>query len=361
MRKLFTFLFAVVLTAGVFAQAPQKMSYQAVIRNAGNTLITSHAVGMRISILQGTTPVYVETQTPTTNANGLISIEVGSGTVVSGSFTAINWRTGTYSIKTETDPTGGTNYTSIVGTSQLLSVPYALNSKTADSLTGAQGTKLNGIATGAEVNVNPDWNATSGDGMILNKPAIPTATVISAGTNVTVTGTGTTANPYVINATTSTASVDTLFLGKQYLGGIIFYLYKDSTGTQHGLVVSKAEGGPIQLDGNGGISGNRTEDGAYNTSFLYTVAGTAPAWVNTNYSGWYIPSIDELNILWNNRFHVNKTARAIGSTLLSTTSTYWSSTIFSASTAYTLAFLTGAIVQTSRPTTTLYVRAVKSF
>lgn len=110
------------------AQAPQKMSYQAVIRNAGNVLIANANVGMRISVLQGTatgTAVYVETQTATTNANGLVTLEIGAGNVVSGTFAAISWGTNAYFIKTETDPTGGTNYT-ISGTSQFLSVPYAL-------------------------------------------------------------------------------------------------------------------------------------------------------------------------------------------------------------------------------------------
>ena len=144
MKKIFTILvpiapmfIGILLSASVFAQAPQKMSYQAVIRDASINLITSHAVGMRISILQGTTPVYVETQTTSTNANGLVSVEIGNGTFVSGVvFSAIDWSTGTYFIKTETDPAGGTNYTAIVGTSQLLSVPYALNAKTAESITG---------------------------------------------------------------------------------------------------------------------------------------------------------------------------------------------------------------------------------
>jgi microcystin-dependent protein len=124
MRKLFTILAALLLTASVFSQAPQKMSYQAVIRNSSNALVTSTAVGMKISIFQGSTtgtPVYVETQIPSTNANGLVTIEIGGGT----GFNTIDWANGPFYIKTETDPTGGTNYT-ITGTSQLLSVPYAL-------------------------------------------------------------------------------------------------------------------------------------------------------------------------------------------------------------------------------------------
>jgi len=132
MRNLYTFLAAIFLTATTFAQAPEKMSYQAVVRDSGDALVANQAVGMQISILQTTetgTAVYVETQTPTTNVNGLVTLEIGTGTVVSGDFTTIDWSTGIYFIKTETDPTGGVSYT-ITGTSQLLSVPYALHAKT---------------------------------------------------------------------------------------------------------------------------------------------------------------------------------------------------------------------------------------
>ena len=79
MKKSISILVAILYTAGVFAQAPQKMSYQAVIRDAGSILITSTVVGMQISILQGSptgTLVYVETQTPATNVNGLVSIDL---------------------------------------------------------------------------------------------------------------------------------------------------------------------------------------------------------------------------------------------------------------------------------------------
>jgi len=138
MKKIFKLIAAVLLTATTWAQSPEKMSYQAVVRDAGNALVTSQSVGMQISILQGSvsgSAVYVETQTPSTNINGLISIEIGSGTVVSGAFNIIDWSAGPYFIKTETDPTGGASYT-ITGTSQLMSVPYALHAKTADSIAG---------------------------------------------------------------------------------------------------------------------------------------------------------------------------------------------------------------------------------
>lgn len=128
MKKIITLVLMLFSTATMLAQAPQKMSYQAVIRNASNALIANSNIRMRISVLHGTatgTAVYVETQAATTNANGLATLEIGAGTVVSGTFASIAWGTNAYFIKTETDPTGGTNYT-IIGTSQFLSVPYAL-------------------------------------------------------------------------------------------------------------------------------------------------------------------------------------------------------------------------------------------
>ena len=139
MKTVFTIMVAVLLTAIVSAQSPEKMSYQAVIRNSSNQLVTNQTVGMQISILQGSpsgTAVYVEIHEPVSNANGLVSLEIGSGTVVSGNFSSIDWANGTYFIKTETDLNGGTNYT-ITGTSQLLSVPYALHAKTAETITSA--------------------------------------------------------------------------------------------------------------------------------------------------------------------------------------------------------------------------------
>ncbi len=138
MKKLYNILAAVLLTISVFAQSPEKMSYQAVVRNDKGVLVQNSPIGLRISILQGSTTgteIYKEifNPNPLTNANGLVSIEIGGGIKVSReTFSAINWSNGPYFVKTETDPLGGTDY-SITGVSQLLSVPYALYTTTADS------------------------------------------------------------------------------------------------------------------------------------------------------------------------------------------------------------------------------------
>lgn len=162
MKKLYAIKAVVFLTAGVFlpwqtrAQAPQKMSYQAEIRDINNVLITNAPIGMKISILQSSpigTAVYTETQTANTNANGLVSTVIGGGI----GFDTIHWEDGPYYIKTETDPGGGANYT-ITGTSQLLSVPFALYA--ANSTPGPQGPSgllTNGSTTGA----TPYWDGSS--------------------------------------------------------------------------------------------------------------------------------------------------------------------------------------------------------
>lgn len=128
MAKVFLLLTIYCSINTLFAQAPQKMSYQAIIRDAGNVLVPNASVGMKISILQGSitgTVDYSETHSAITNSNGLVTLEIGTGTIVSGNFATINWANGPYFIKTETDPLGGTAYT-ITGTSELLSVPYAM-------------------------------------------------------------------------------------------------------------------------------------------------------------------------------------------------------------------------------------------
>ena len=289
MKKIYSILAGLLLTASVFAQAPQKMSYQAVIRNSSNALITSTPVGMQISILQGSstgTAVYVETQTPSTNANGLVSLEIGTGTVITGTFSAINWATGPYFIKTETDPTGGTAYT-IAGTNELMSVPYAL------------------------------FSANAGVGGF------------------------------------------THYLGEPYLGGIIFYLYKGSDGLEHGLIVALTESTAAWQTSPTLVNANRTEDGAYNTTLM--TGSPAATYITSLGAGWYLPSIDELGLLYYNRYSAQKGLRAGSHTLLSNTAKYWSSTESTAINAHYFSFYGGSVTHGDKSIATFTVRGVRAF
>ncbi len=120
------------LAAGLLAQAPNSFSYQAVVRDAAGYAVTDATVGIKISILKGSvagTPVCVEEFTPTTDELGLVTLAIGSQNTTD--FAAIDWSDGPYFVKVELDPQGGTSYTDM-GTTQLLSVPYALYARTAE-------------------------------------------------------------------------------------------------------------------------------------------------------------------------------------------------------------------------------------
>ena len=145
MKKLIFSIALLCFGVAVLAQSPNLMSYQAIIRNASNQLIVNAPIGVRVSVLQGSatgTVVFRETYNPnpTTNSNGLLGLNIGSGLSIIGSFAQVNWSQGPYFVQVEADPNGGTNYT-ISSVSQLLSVPYALHAKTAEvpGLPGPQG------------------------------------------------------------------------------------------------------------------------------------------------------------------------------------------------------------------------------
>jgi uncharacterized protein (TIGR02145 family) len=162
-HRLIITLANLLLITSIFAQAPEKISYQAIVQDSSGKVISNQTVGMQISILQGSsggTLVYKEKHSPTSNANGLLSIVIGEGTVISGSFSAINWANGTYYIKSETDLSGGSTY-SISGISPLISVPYALHAKTADSLTGAISESDPSVPSGTQIGQMQYWNGTS--------------------------------------------------------------------------------------------------------------------------------------------------------------------------------------------------------
>ncbi len=93
MKKLTTIIITLLCAVTLFAQAPEKFTYQAVVRNANNSLVANAQVGVRVSILQGSasgSAVYVETHTATTNANGLVTLSIGGGNVQQGTFANIN-------------------------------------------------------------------------------------------------------------------------------------------------------------------------------------------------------------------------------------------------------------------------------
>jgi hypothetical protein len=148
------------------------------------------------------------------------------------------------------------------------------------------------------------------------------------------------------------------YLGKDTLGGIVFYIYKGSDGLQHGLIVSKIESSQKWQTTGVLLGANRSWDGLFN----YNLMSNSPAktWVQTNFSSeWYIPSVDELLLLQKAKFHVNQTLLNSGNTILSFAN-YWSSTELSMSQSVRVGFLGGVPSQIGKTTMNI-VRPIKSF
>ncbi len=323
MKQFYTLLAVLLLTAPTWAQSPEKMSYQAVIRNNSNELLVEKQVGMQISILQGSTAVYTETQTATTNVNGLVSIAIGEGTT-SDDFTSIDWSTGPYFIKTETDPAGGTDY-SITGTSQLLSVPYALHAKTAGSVTETQ---------------------TLADVVVLDNKVNNQLKLVTDPTEAQDAAT----KAYVDALEAKLAALEDRIealepkIGDLVDGGVVFYIAPtpmdlDGNGTlDRGLVCalsdfpSTREWGcygtdlsnvPNVTSGPSGL-GAEIGDGMSNTNNILNDCPTAPAALAARSYGpeWFLPSAKELN-----QMYVNKaTLEAVSGFSAFQTNYYWSST-----------------------------------
>ena len=138
MKKLITLL-ALAITFIATAQAPQGFNYQATVRNSSGALIINQSVSFKFSILQSSdtgTVIYSENQTTTTDDLGHANLVVGRGTPVTGTFSSINWANGTYYLGIELNT--GSGFVAM-GTTQLLSVPYALHANTANSTTGNTG------------------------------------------------------------------------------------------------------------------------------------------------------------------------------------------------------------------------------
>ena len=428
MNRTFTFFAAFLLLAtGVFAQSPEKLSYQAVVRNPSVGLVTGQEVGMQISILQGTvdgTAVYTETQTPTTNANGLVSIEIGAGTT-SDDFSLIDWTAGPYFIKTETDPAGGTSYT-VTGTSELLSVPFALHATTSGTITGtiteSQVSDLQTYLTAETDPVFGAWDLSTGisitESQISDLQTYLTAEtdptfLSSQAFNITVTdifnlgnlsGVNTgdqdlsalalSANVLELDNTTAftpdadyepatkryvddeiEAAICGHYVGEIFEGGIVFYVSEDGN---HGLIgslddLSPSTWGPLATI----VESFDMTDGAANSALILSItpgpAGVAAAVCDTyaggGYTDWYLPSIRELFLMCSQDIMIDDILDNDGSGSTNGFNQefaggvfgyYWSSTAYGPDTALAYGFLQGRS-DTNVKNNTRGVRAVRAF
>jgi hypothetical protein len=381
MKKILLSLVAITTMAlSSFGQAPESFKYQAVVRDAGNLILNNQAVGVQLTIQQGSvggTAVYTETFVPTTNAYGLVNLEIGTGTTTDN-FSTIDWSNGPYFIETAIDVTGGTSY-AVMGTSQLMSVPYALYAKTAknvanDLVDDADADPTNEMNTGVVLN-GTDLEVTDGNGTIVtdlstlqNGTGTDDQNISGSGLSGTVLTIGieggTSETVELSSLTTSTCG---LSIGDTYQGGIIFYL--DASGC-HGLISAPTDQSTSAKWFNGSYNDTRAYgsglfEGKYNTQMInYAQGGTTSAAAICGnlplggFNDWYLPSIEELNKMYQNIGQGN--ALGLGNVGGFAISFYWSSTELDDTNAWRQYFGSGSQYDTNKSFNG-YVRAVRAF
>lgn len=303
MKAGYTLLFVLVFFAELFGQVPRSMSFQAVVRKSDNTLLTSAPVGCKISIthgVAGTDILYSEYHSSNTNDNGLLSLEIGTGLKISGDFDKVPWQLGGIYLKTEFDLNGGTQYT-LSNISQLLSVPYALYAE-------------------------------------------------------------------------RSGPASKHYIGELYGGGMVFYVSKDEQGEEHGLIMDLSDltsgiewSNLYEIEV--GKDAKSLWNGMPNTTAIVNQIGHQNSAAllcldsgNNGSDDWYLPSIDELNLLFNARYEINKTieTKNLNIGLLNHFDYYWSSTEAKNYSAWCKHFATGDC-HTNGKFAQYAVRAIRKF
>jgi hypothetical protein len=304
-------LFCVALLTTAHAQVPPNaFNYSAVARDAAGDPIATSTIGIQVTILK-TSPTgasqYSENHFVNTDAFGLFNLVIGAGAVQSGNMATIDWSNDTYYLKVGMDANGGSSFVTM-GTTQLLSVPYALYAKSAGSVNGNTG-----------------------------------------GGNFTH------------------------YIGEEFGGGVIFHLWKDAAGTEHGLIVDKVDLSTAQewsnvWDVEIGPAAQSSWDGLSNSNAIVNQPGhTSSAAAlclnssNGGYTDWYLPSIYELNMLWNNSFTVARALSQIPEAAQLATSYYWSSAELGTNYAWMFPFVDGDANLNYVKDYSFYVRAVRAF
>jgi hypothetical protein len=375
-RLKFILLFLVgILPSVTLAQLPDGFSYQAVIRDAQGMVMSNRSIGIQFSILQGSatgTNVYTEHHTVTTNANGLITLTIGGGTVVSGLFADIEWEKGSFYLGVAVDLANVGKYTAL-GVSPLLSVPYAMYAQKAGNASGG------GISVGSPQKGDilyydgSQWQllAHGAQGDVLTvKDNIPTWGAIS-----------------------NNNSGSSHYIGELYGGGIIFHLW-EMNGVQHGLIASLADlpstapdddndgvaDGFIIMPNIGTVSAplydqipnaNSQWNGKLNTTNIVTYqnnkgyTGTAAQTCRIYNAGgntdWYLPSVHEISLLYHSLFVVNQVLENDGKAETKIIiGNYWASSIFNTTQGWVWGMARGYCANQAFDTYR-YVRAIRQF
>jgi hypothetical protein len=313
MKKIISLLLVclAILTTTHAQIPPNAFNYSAVARNAAGDPIAISTIGIQITILKSSptgASQYMENHFVNTDAFGLFNLVIGAGAVQSGNMATIDWSNDNYYLKVGMDATGGSSFVTM-GTTQLLSVPYALYAKSAGSVSGNSG-----------------------------------------GGNFTH------------------------YIGEEFGGGVVFHLWKDAQGQEHGLIVDKVDLSTAQEWSNVyeleiGASAQSSWDGLSNSNAIVNqpghISSAAALCLNSTNGGqtdWYLPSIDELSLLWHARFNVNRSLSAIASSaVLPNVVDYWGSSERDNDSVWYFDFNGGNAQGGGYKGNPYYVRAVRAF
>lgn len=386
MKKYYLIIIGVIIQISSVAQAipPEGINYQAVARNSTGGILSGATLDVQFSIhdVSATgTIIFSETQTVTTNAFGIFTAIIGSVSTVS--FSAIDWSINEKFLEVSIDDTGGGSFISM-GASKMMSVPYALYAKTAGGAIGPTGpigpTGTIGATgpTGADgaTGLTGPTGAVGATGItgptgLAGATGITGATGVAGATGITgSTGpTGIDGATGITGATGPTGGYPLHFIGENYGGGIVFYVYD---GGQHGLIAATADQSTginwaatntrtcatsngvgagyantmLAIADQGSLAGGASFIAA-GVCFQYnvTVAGVM-------YGDWYLPSWNELQLLYAQRVIVGGFA----------TGFYWSSTEYGTLEAYIVSFTSGSTTWgTKTAGSTIRVRAIRAF
>jgi len=310
-KSLFLAVLFTITGLSLFAQAPEVFNYSAIARNGAGQPVINQTIAIQFVIRKTSNlgPVlYTENHIVQTDAYGLFNLPVGGGSVLNGSMSAINWSIDNYYLEVKLDITGGANFATM-GTTQLLSVPYALHAKTANDLVGKH------------------------------------------------------------------------YIGEQFGGGVIFHLWRDQSGEEHGLIVDLMDlGTSLYMDTTSHNNGITLEilysliqefDGSILSDIITGISVQSAASLclnstNGGFSDWYLPSYYEMSLLKNNLYPVENVLRNISNAdaLISGTNTigiYWTGTV-----GYTGVFLRMCLTvpdynEVFDPTDQFHVRAIRKF
>lgn len=296
-KLLFTLF--LLITISMQAQVPPNaFNYSAVARDAAGEPIATTTLGIQVSILQSSTigsAIYVENHFVNTDDFGLFNLLIGAGASQTGTMENIAWDTDNFYLKIGMDANGGTNFLTM-GTTQLLSVPYALHSATADSLIGGVNT------------FSGDYNDLSNQPVTINSITTNEDSLLLSNGQVFA---------------NSQSPGFTHYIGEVFGGGVIFHLWLDANGVERGLIVDKTDLSTAQVWSNVelteiGASAQSLWDGVSNSNAIVGQAGhTSSAAAlclnstNGGYNDWYLPSAQELVMLWRSYFTVRQSLSQI--------------------------------------------------